>query len=51
MKRLLKILGAVVGFSLDQIIIAAGAFTVISTVYVVLTLPDFFIRFRLGIDV
>lgn len=42
-------LGAVAGVSLGGIIVLAGLFTLAGTVYVVLTLPDFFIRFSLWV--
>jgi acyl-[acyl-carrier-protein]-phospholipid O-acyltransferase/long-chain-fatty-acid--[acyl-carrier-protein] ligase len=43
------LLGAVIGLSLEQIIVIAGVFTLAATIYIVLTLPDFFIRFTLWI--
>jgi acyl-[acyl-carrier-protein]-phospholipid O-acyltransferase / long-chain-fatty-acid--[acyl-carrier-protein] ligase len=36
-----------IGLSLNQIIIGTGIFTLVSTAYVVWTLPDFFVRFTL----
>ena len=40
-------LGSVVNLSLDQIILAAGIFTLVGTVYVIARVPDFFVRFAL----
>ncbi len=45
--RVMWTLGAIVGLSLERVILIAGAFTLAATIYVVLTLPDFFIRFTL----
>ena len=41
------LLGAVLHFTNDQIILMFGLFTLAGTVYVVLRVPDFFIRFTL----